>query len=240
MWFGAPATTLFLSDEGVVLDSDIVPHGVYHADKHQFYWWIALKDGIRIRLRHDVRHAIKSDRYGVRGGWIIDYNDITDAHDTGTSLHSAMYAESVSGGLASLKLKPHCGIEAIEYNGAVLLRSDSGAFAGRAYVRTQSIVPLDYMTRIFEANDPILIGRGQTNNELKLAYIKDFGTAFTFSPAVSFAPASGEGLTVIRKLSGTSQSDMAAIQIEYGDAANTSTQWAVDALIIPVQAESTK
>lgn len=52
---------------------DIVAHGLYHRDKHQIWWHLAVgrNDSPSIRVVLDVRQAVMRDQYGVRGGWSI-------------------------------------------------------------------------------------------------------------------------------------------------------------------------
>lgn len=202
------------------LASAVPIHGRYYSDKSQVWWWVALgSDNVpSIKLKLDVKQAVGQDRFGVRGGWMVDDGPSAAAYS------SEVFSNTVGADM-SRDLKPYIG------TATKILKCDTGdtsddSTAFQSYVKTRSVTKADQLGARFGIKEGVLFGQGTAIVQVKL--IKDFGKHEQTSN-VTLTAVSPEVDDVIRKIGGAMTSDLGILQVQIGDAEATAQAWKLNA-----------
>lgn len=196
-------------------------HGVYHAEKHQVWWWVAASTEGDIRLRYSIRDA-KPGIGGMRGGWAKDsYNILVHMRRGIQSYCSAMYTKTPGSNDVSRSMVPYCGAMYINSADSFLLKCDEdGVYTdvGDSYTSsflTQVFMP--DMGKAFGVTEAHLLAKtisGETPT-VQVSVIRDFGKE-TVSKSVTLSGTSPP-TSQIAPLDSLSMSAVRAIQIKVED-----------------------
>lgn len=211
--------------------SSVPPHGVYHADINQVWWWVSTgnNNSPDLKLILDVKQATMSDQFGVRGGWSVH---------TGLSavaVCSSMFSNTIGASMTA-DLKPYVG-----RIGPVISKCDTSDQTDegtpfQSYITTRSLLPIERLGERVGVRETMLVAKAQSGVSIQQSIIKDFGVAANQTDSVLLT-AEGSESRVIRKFDGSMQADMGIIQIQLGDASAIAATWALDALMVPVDTE---
>lgn len=208
----------------------VVAHAVYHADKHQVWFWIATgsSNDPDTKLVFDVLlgQYVEGDR--VRAGWFKHTGDSAAAR-------CSCLMSNTLGASMSRDLKPYIG----RASGTAIQKCDSSATndAGtnfQAYVKTKPIpiAPLGMNAGVGQSHLLAKVGAAVTITQ---TLDRDYGLETRTATVLLTADASET--RVLRKIEGSDFSQAGALQIQIGDAAAASNAWTLDALAIPCHTE---
>jgi hypothetical protein len=212
----------------VEVDATIPCHGVYHADKQQIHWWVAL-DGSNYPNAKIILHcnrAVRTDA-GVRKGWVTVPigNRIASAHC------SIMFASNVeSTDPRSVRLVPFIGKEEWTVLGLpirnLLQRCEVGntdAFTAgdtvayyRGIIKTKPYMAGGLFNQ-FGLLTGAVVAEASPEAVVTIRAIKDFNADLSDEHDISLTPSSAAETTVIRNLDDLGMSEIIALEIEYGD-----------------------
>lgn len=208
----------------------VVAHGLYHADKHQVWWWIATGSSNTpdTKLVFDVLLGKFTEGERIRGGWSKHTGNSAAA--TCSCLMSNTLAASMSS-----DLKPYIG----RSTGTVIWKcdtadTDDATTAFQAYVKTKPI-PV--------APIGLNVGVGQTHLLAKVAagvtitqtIDRDYGIETRTSTVLLTADAS-ETRTV-KKFEGSEMEGAGTLQFQWGDASALANAWTLDTAMLPVHTD---
>ncbi len=215
-----------------------VGHGVYHADRGQVWWWVAV-DGAatpNLKLVFDVKHSSPAGGGTVRGGWAIH----TGRSANGPS--SVMFA-AVPGSPMSLTLKPYLGQGLSKAtNASYVMRCDAESVwadegtSYRSYVKTGHYTLAD-LGRFVGVTEAWLLARTMAGGDatIQVSSVRDFGVE-TISKSVTVltaAPAASQVLS----LDSLTHASLATVQFEIGEPSAATVPWVLDALHVRVRRE---
>jgi hypothetical protein len=215
-------------------------HGLWHADKKQVWWWIAVIDGASptIKLVFDARIGKAYEAGRVTDGWV--------KHDgaSASALCSVMFSTTI-GASMSIAQKPYAGYSGA--NGMILKCDDPNAqdepYSG-GFLQYQASVTLPTrhwagLSKRCLVGCPAVLGdvSGATLTvSLAADYDSGFGLARTGTVTMS-ALLSG-GTRTLKQVESAEFGDSAtAIAIKIGDAAAATQSWVIDALVVPWEAK---
>lgn len=205
--------------------SIIASFGSYYADKRQLWLWIATgaNSSPNVRIRWDVRQATRKDKYGVRGGFVIDTGDV--------AAYCACQFANTLGATVSKDLKPYTGrSDTLLYKHDTTDLTDNGT-AFQALGRTRCLTLTSDLERFEAANQPIVVGLAQASSLITVKVISDF--SLTAAEAdILLDPQESES-RVIRRVDGVNLGDVSAVQLQFGDTAAMASRWAIDAIVMP-------
>ena len=217
----------------VNLGATITPgFGSYYSDKRQLWFWVAtgVNDFPNVRLRWDVRQAIRKDRYGVRGGWVVDTGNVG-------AYCAAQFADIALGTMTRV-LKPHTGTsDTLLLKHDTTTQTDNGT-AFQAYGKTRSLTPSEILDHLSKVQEPIVVGLAQASSTIRVTIIADFDLTTAYADLM-LDPRENES-RVIRKLDGLNLDDITSVQLQFGDAGAIASKWAIDAIILPNVLEGAK
>lgn len=205
-----------------------VAHTVYHADKHQMWFFVtsATANSPDIRMVFDIQLGRMVPGEGVRFGW---------SRHTGPSAE-AMCSVMMSATLAasmSRNLAPYIGRSSgtAIWECDTTTRTDVGTMY-QAYIKTRPIVLAKNLGTNIGIGQSQLLAKAQNNTVITQTVDRDFG----LETRLSFLHLTAEeGETrVLRKFDGSDMSGAGVIQLQLGDSAALGTTWTLDALIIPL------
>jgi hypothetical protein len=224
-WCGYDVQTLWARVE---VDATVPCHGVYHADKQQVHWWVAL-DGSNYPNAKIILHcnrAIRTDN-GVRKGWVTVpvNNRIATAH---CSIMFASNVESTDG--RSVRQVPFIGKEEWTVLGVTKRNLFQRCEVGNTDCFTAGDVSAYYNAKV--RTKPYLVGglfnqfgvltgsvlaTASDTATITVRAIKDYNVDQSAEADVSLAPSEARESTVIRKMEDLGLSEITALEIEYGD-----------------------
>jgi hypothetical protein len=205
-------------------------HGVFHEDKHQIWWWIAVSaEGSpgTTKIVFDTRLGRIVEAGSVRDGWVRHTGDSANA------ICSVMFSNTI-GATMSRDLKPYIG-----QNGAAVRfwkcdtsdTSDNGT-AFQAYVDfpDRHFGGIDHQCQVFEPLVLAAVGSAT----LTLSLIRDYGEE-TRAATTTIAAAGTETRT-LKTFEGGFTADAKAVKARIGDGSAVASAWTLDALIVPYEA----
>ncbi len=205
----------------------IVAHGVYHAAKHQVWWFISTTTDVipTVRMVFDTRLGRTVSGDAVRRGW---------AKHGGTAafgLCSVMFSNTVAASMSS-DLKPHLGFASATGS---ILKCDSSATDDigvpfQAYVETKEYGAIDKRHSI---RDGVLIGQVASGVTVTVNARSDFGLDGNPSGS-ALLTAAGSETRVQKRLEGLQTAGIGTFAFRIGDASAASNQWTVDAVAVNV------
>lgn len=201
-----------------------VAHGLYHADKHQIWWWVAVgaeNEPTTTKIVYDTKLGRVIEAGEVRDGYSLHTGESAKARC------SVMFANTI-GATVSRDLKPHIGQHGAN---ARLWKcdtadTDDNGTAFQAYV--------DLPDRHFgglehrcELGHPFVLGSAGSYT-LTLTFTDDYGTR-SRTATISMA-ATGSETRVLRTVEGIETVDAYAVKIRVGDGSAIANTWTLDAL----------
>ena len=210
------------------LASTINPHGQYYMDAGQIWWWIGIGNinGTNLRLRLDIKSAIRRDRFGVRGGWAVD-----EGANAGDALCSVMFSNTV-GASMSYDLKPYMG-----FDGATILKGDSGTTDNgttfQSYVKTRSLIQIDGVGKRYQVREAAVIADAATGVTLECKIIRDYGAEERSSTILLTADGSEDHIH--KRWTDAELSDGGVFQIQYGDVSAVDAEWETNMLMVNIE-----
>lgn len=202
-------------------------HAVYHADKHQVWFWLATNsanDPNRIAV-FDVQQGEPDQNGAIRNGWSIYDGDLAAARC------STMFANTL-GATMSRDLKPYTG----KSSGTVILKGDTSDTddAGTAFQAYVDLPTRHFagLTKKFGIDQGIVLGSAGSHT-LRLTLTRDYGVDSS-TANVTMTAAGSETRTQKVWESGVT-ADARAVQIRVGDASAVATAWTIDALVVQVR-----
>ena len=213
--------------------STVVAHGIYHADKHQVWWWIAtgLSNEPDTKIVFDVLlgRFVEGDR--VRGGWY------KHTGDTAAARCSVMMSNTL-GATMSRDLKPYIG----RASASILQKCDSGNTHDantnfQAYVITKPL-PIAALGTKVGLGQSTLVAKVSSGVTITQTLTRDFGLESRTSSVTLTASASET--RVVKKFEGSDMAQADTIQLQIGDSAAAANAWTLDAWSAPVHSEGPK
>jgi len=210
--------------------SNVVCHGVYHADKHQVWYWIATGNANdpNKALVFDVHLGREDENGAVRNGWSVFTGDL------GAARCSAMFANTL-GASMSRDLKPHIGQAGAA---ARLWKGDTGTDdAGTAFQAYVDLPAKHFggLGRKCQINQGLVLGSAGSQT-LRLTFTRDYG--FDSSTADVAMTAQASETRVQKPFEAAQVADAMSVQIRIGDGSAVSNSWTIDALVLqPEQRE---
>lgn len=206
----------------------VLSHGIYHNDKHQVWWWVAVDGAANptVKIVFDVLlgRFVEGDR--IRGGWY--------KHD-GKSAAAAcsLMMSNTLGATMSQDLKPYIG----QTDASAIWKCDTTALddagtAFQAYAKTKPL-RLGLFGQNVAIGQSVLLAKAATGVTITQTLDRNYGLE-TRTSTVSLT-ADGSESRVIKKFEASDLAQAAAVQVQLGDSAAVATaQWALDALEVPV------
>lgn len=197
----------------VNLSAYISSHGVYYADLHQIWWWVAINGSQHPnhRIVFDTRLG-RSEGGSVRGGWS------TATGGRGESYASVLFSTSVASPMG-LRLAPYTAQAGTE----TILQWDTGTDDDgtdfQAYIDTKEYAPAG-LGRNCSLVEPFVVGEAGTTALVSVSARTDFGKDTSDQHVVSLAPEFAE-THVQRKVDGLQLSGIGTVRFRIGDAAAT-------------------
>lgn len=227
------------------LDAVFIPHGVYHADIHQIWWYIpvdgATAPNLKIVFDTWLGRIVDVFRLGaVRGGW-SQHNG-----ESAKAVCSVMFSDTIGASMGR-KLKPYISYQpsqAIWKCDAVDTFDDAGT-GYQAYVESKPLAPwgLGRMGGITQEPHIIYTAKALTTTQVTVTVIINEGASDESAPRTSpvsytFPGPAGTIARATLPLSANLCSRAFMIRVRVGDSAvGAFNQWKVSAVILPVQAE---
>jgi hypothetical protein len=212
----------------VNLDATTIPvHGVYHADIHQVWFWLAV-DGANepnLKVVFDVREGRSSGDQGVRNGWSV-------SNGLSAAARCSVMAADTFGATMGSRLKPYIGQNS---SGAAVWKCDAdGVYTdnGTAYQAYQTTrhYPLAGFGVNSDVVDAHLVAKAAEGVDIQLTITRDFGKESRPSTC-SLTPEDSE--TYVQVPFGDSAiADAGAVQFTIGDEAAIDNHWVLEALIV--------
>lgn len=224
-WCGYDVQKLW---ERVEVDAVIPCHGVYHADKQQVHWWVAL-DGSDYPNAKLILHCNRSLRTeaGVRKGWVTVPigNRIASAHC------STMFASNVeSTDPRSVRQVPFIGKEEWTVNGVTVRDLFQRCEVGNTDAMTTGDVNSYYRGVIktkpytagglfnqFGVLSGAVVAEASPEAIVTVRALKNFNADLADEADISLTPSGAAESTVIRTLDDLGLAEITALEIEYGD-----------------------
>lgn len=206
----------------------VVSHAVWHPDKHQMWFWVALGSDSypSVILVLDTALA-RSTTGGCRGGWVKYTGPIATARCSigwnGSDLAYGSYVNPV----------PYAGSAATS---VLLLKGDqSGVLndngtAYQGYVKTKpyALAGLGMNCGVGQSH---LTAKAAANVTITQTLDRDYGAETRLSTC-SLAPVEQEA-RVQRQFEGSDMAGAGVVQFQLGDEAASSQAWTLDALMVP-------
>lgn len=214
--------------------STVVAHAIFHADKHQVWFYVAV-DGSNtpnMKLVFDTRLGQATEESGVRKGWSWHQGESCNAYC------SALFSETI-GVSMSRKLKPHIGYT----TSTKILKADTTDLDDigtpfQGYLDSRSYAPWGLGRLGGMTKDAVLVALAQAGVSVQLTvYRNEGGEALSSTADLTDKSDSGGQALVFPQCEGSKVSETASFRCRIGDAiANTNT-WNLSALIVPVEFE---
>lgn len=216
------------------LSASIVAHATLHTDEAELWVWLATgtNDTPNIRLRCALKQATRRDKYGLRGGWMVDTGDAASAYC------SAPFANTV-GPSMSKDLKPYIGRSNTKVYkcDSDTATTDNGT-AYQSYIVTKSLVPPELSKSTFTITESVITAMASSGNSIRQVLIGDFGIKRTHSDQ-ALDPKKAETI-VMRHFGASMISEQGAIQVQLGDIQEMASQWDILSLMIPASRQGPK
>lgn len=208
----------------------VTAHGVYHADKHQVWWWIctAAANNANVRMVFDTKLGRMAEGGAVRRGW---------AKHTGGGANarcSVMFSNTVAASM-SIDLKPYIG--QFDANNRIWkcdsTATDDAGTTFQAYVDTKEYAPAG-LGRNVKLMEPSLLAEVASGVTLTVTGRIDHGLR-SDPTGTALLTASGSETRVQKKIEGFAGADAGSVSFRIGDASAASNGWTADALIVPFE-----
>lgn len=191
-------------------------HGVYHADKHQVWWW--LSSGVKVVFDTKAGRTVNDD--AVRQGWYQHTGDSAKAHC------SCMFSGTI-GVTMSQALKPYIGyVTATALYECDTNATDDNGTAFQSYVDTKEYGTIGMSHDIREG---VLIGNVASGVTIAVTPITAFGLA-TVGGGTVLLTAAGSETRVQKRIEGLQTVSDGTFRLRIGDSAAVSNGWTVDAV----------
>lgn len=219
--------------ETVNLSATYPPHGVFHRDIHQIWWFVATgsSNECDTRIVFDTRLGRVTEVAGVisvRNGW---------AKHTGADCAarcSCMMSRTI-GASMSVTLAPYIG----KTTTTAIWKCDTGTTANgtpfQSYIKSKAYCPWGLNNRGGMAEEAVLAAAVSTGVTITATTIRDRGTESLTSTASLTADSTETG--VIRRLEGSRFADAKTIEFQVGDSIAVDASWNLDALIAAVDVD---
>lgn len=208
--------------------SNVTCHGVYHADKHQVWWWIATgaNNDPDTKLVFDTELGKAYEDNVVRDGWA------EHGGASATARCSVMFSNTL-GASMSRDLKPHIGQSGASgrlWKCDTTATDDAGtAFQASLTFADRHFAGLHRKCQVFE---PIVLGSAGSHT-IRASFSKDYGLA-THTADVTMT-ADGSETRVAKAIEAGFTGDAKAVAVTIGDASAVASSWTLDALSIPYE-----
>lgn len=224
-WCGYDVQTFW---QRVEVDAAIPCHGVYHADKQQIHWWVAL-DGSDYPNAKLILHCNRSVRTeaGVRKGWVTVPigNRIASAHC------SIMFASNVeSTDPRSVRQVPFIGKAEWTVGGTTVRDLWQRCEVGNTDALTTGDVSAYYQGRVkakpytagglfnkFGLLSGAVVAEASSGALVTIKVIKNFNADVPDQADITLTPSNASENTVIRQVENLGMAEITALEIEYGD-----------------------
>lgn len=204
------------------------PHGVYHAAKHQIWWWVPTNASgtANTVIVFDTRLGRVETGGRVRGGWSVFNGNLA------ASGCSVMFANTV-GASMSADQKPYAG----RTSGTTILKGDTAATSdnGTAF---QAYVTLPErhaasIGRHVRVTGAAAIGSAGSHT-LTMTLAGDYGAQSRTSSAAFTA--AGTETRKLLPFEGTAlNDDNTSFSAQIGDASATANSWTLDAVLVQIE-----
>lgn len=214
----------------VNLSASKPPHGVFHRDIGQIWWFVATgsSNECDTRIVFDTRLGRVIEAKGiiaVRRGWAVHTGNAAAARC------SALMSDTI-GATMSSRLKPYIG----RATGTAIWKCDTGTTdagtAFRAYIKSKVYIPWGLRNRGTMPEEAVLAAKVATGVTITCDCIKDRGLHTQTSTASLSAV--GTETDVVRRLGGSKFADAKSIEFLVGDAAAIDTDWNLDAVVAAI------
>jgi len=208
----------------------VTAHGVFHADKHQIWWWIATGalNEPAVKIVFDTRLGRVVEAGSVRDGW---------AKHTGESAKarcSFLFSNTV-GATTSRDLKPYIG----QHGGNTRLwkcdtsdTDDAGtAFQALITFPDRHFGGIDRKCQTFE---PLVLG-SVGSHTLTASFSRDYG-AETRTATVAMAAEVGAETRILKTIEAGFTADAVAVSMAIGDGSAVASAWSLAAVVLPYEA----
>jgi hypothetical protein len=211
----------------------VVAHGIYHADKHQVWFWIATgsSNDPDTKIVFDVLLGRFTEGERVRGGWFKHTGNSAAARC------STMFSNTLAASM-SRDLKPYIG----RASGTVIWKLDTATtndagtnFAAEVKSRPIPIAPLGTKVGMGQST---LLAKAASGVTITQTLDRDFGLETRTSSVVLTASASET--RVVKKFEASELAQADTIQVTLGDSAAASNAWTLDQWTAPVHTEGAK
>jgi hypothetical protein len=211
----------------------VVAHGIYHAAKHQVWWWICTSGSTHsnVRMVFDTKLGQTTAADSVRKGW---------AKHTGPGAVAAcavMFSNTV-GATMSRDLKPYIG--QVDANNTIWkcdsTATDDAGTTYQAYVDTREYgrIGANHSLR-----DGTLIGQVASGVTVTVTARSDFGLEGS-AIGTALLTAAGSETRVQKRLEGLQTAGVGTFSLRVGDGSAASNQWTVDAVLANVTEQEPK
>lgn len=195
----------------------VIGFGVFHRDKQQMHWWIALDsaDAPNCKFINQVTE-LRQDEEGLFRGWSVATDKITAAY-CGCLMSEFTEHEN---GAASINYRPYVGFgRSNPLPEPNIYRTDTGTdddgFPYRAFIRTKPIFLTGLLNR-WGTMTGALLATALEGGAVQVKCIRDFGLEESTGINVPLDPVDDEPF-VIKQLDNLKMSSSYAIQFEFSD-----------------------
>jgi hypothetical protein len=208
--------------------ASLVAHGMYDADTHTIYYWVATGDAIYPNARWRFFTQLgRSEGDEVRGGWVTD-----DSTTVVNAAASVAFSQTVGASMSSV-LGPYFGstLGPLIYQGNT--GTDDADEDYQAYVDTKEYAPAG-LGRNCSIGEPHVVAEANASAVLAVTAHTDFGRETSDGGTVSLAAEMAE-THVQRKVDGVQASGIGTVRFRIGDPADADPGFtSVQAVMVPV------
>lgn len=231
-WIGEDCIDIW---QTVNLDATSPPHGLFHPDIHQVWFYISINGSNtpNFRLTFDTRLGrFVPGQGGVRYGWSTNDGEQTKAYC------STMFSDTVAASMGR-KLKPYIGyVTATEVWKGDTADLDDNGNPFRAYLYSKPFMPWGVGRKGGMKDDAHLIARTSSGTAITLTLISDEGaTTRDFNVVLSPVSDLQAETMVFPKFVGACMTECHSLSVRIGDVSPTASAWNLDALMLPTEGE---
>lgn len=217
----------------VNLNATYPPHGVWHRDLHQIWWYVAtgVSNECDTRIVFDTalgRVVEVEGLIGVRRGW-------SRANGPSAAARCSCLMSDTLGASMGIRLKPYLGMSATNNT---VWKADTGTddngTAFQAYVKSKPFVPWGLQHRGAITEEATLTARVSSGVTITGILTVDRGRDAKSGTCTLDAESGGTQTQLTKKLEGARVSDAKSIEIQVGDGSAASNSWNLDAVLASV------
>jgi hypothetical protein len=210
----------------------VVPHAVYHSEKHQVWWTMRNPSSTAQRWIFDTRLGRPVSSGEIRGGWAL-------GEGNANAYASVLFSRSIDTAMGT-SLAPYLAMA--HANNTIWAADSAGALDDvgtpfLATIQTRDVTPGGIGRQFTVTDESFLMAKCVTGATITVLLIENFGAAFSAN-GTALLTATGTESRAIYRLEGlqpTQQLD--AVSFLVGDSVAVAKVWTLDALWVDISVQ---